>query len=80
MTTKLTVAAAAVAALLAATFVSGSAQAISLPVLKSDVSQNDVQATEGTCVDCGASSNGLIKDIQYGTTMRELQFGLKLMF
>src|SRR5262245_16807871 len=42
MTTKLTVAAAAVAALLAATFVSGSAQAISLPVLKSDVSQNDV--------------------------------------
>ena len=48
------------------------------PVL--DFSQNDGQATEGTCVDCSATSNGLIKDIQFGTTMRELQFGLKLMF
>jgi hypothetical protein len=42
MRTKLTVAAAAVAALFAASFVSGSAQAISLPVLKSDISQSDV--------------------------------------
>ncbi len=48
------------------------------PVL--DFSTNDGQATEGTCVDCAAASNGLIKDIQYGTTMRTLQFGLKLMF
>jgi hypothetical protein len=47
------------------------------PVL--DFSQNDGQATGGTCVDCGGN-NGLIKDIQYGTTMRTLQFGLKLMF
>jgi len=47
------------------------------PVL--DFSQNDGQATGGTCVDCGGT-NGLIKDIQFGTTMRELQFGLKLMF
>ena len=47
------------------------------PVL--DFSANDGQATGGTCVDCGGN-NGLIKDIQYGTTMRTLQFGLKLMF
>jgi outer membrane receptor protein involved in Fe transport len=47
------------------------------PVL--DFSANDGQATGGTCVDCGGN-NGLIKDIQFGSTMRELQFGLKLMF
>ncbi|HEV2118432.1 MAG TPA: TonB-dependent receptor [Terriglobales bacterium] len=47
------------------------------PVL--DFSQNDGQATGGTCIDCGGN-NGLIKDIQFGSTMRELQFGLKLMF
>jgi len=48
------------------------------PVL--DFSSQDGQATEGRCVDCSATSNGLIKDIQYGSTMRTLQFGLKLMF
>ncbi len=48
------------------------------PVL--DFSSQDGQATQGTCVDCNAASNGLIKDIQFGTTMRTLQFGLKLMF
>jgi hypothetical protein len=47
------------------------------PVL--DFSSQDGQATGGTCIDCGGT-NGLIRDIQYGTTMRELQFGLKLMF
>src|SRR5262245_53382771 len=42
MRTKLTVAAAAVAALLATSLVSGSAQATSLPVLKSNANQSDV--------------------------------------
>jgi hypothetical protein len=42
MKTKLTVAAAAVAALLATSLVTGSAQATSLPVLKSNLSQSDV--------------------------------------
>jgi hypothetical protein len=42
MRTKLTVAAAAVAALLATSLVSGSAQATSLPVLKSNANQNDL--------------------------------------
>ncbi|MGE5205141.1 MAG: TonB-dependent receptor domain-containing protein [Chlamydiota bacterium] len=47
------------------------------PVL--DFSAQDFNATGGTCVDCGGT-NGQIKDIQFGTTMRTLQFGLKLMF
>jgi outer membrane receptor protein involved in Fe transport len=47
------------------------------PVL--DFSSQDGQATGGTCIDCGGT-NGLIKDIQFGSTMRTLQFGLKLMF
>jgi len=33
----------------------------------------------GTCIDCGGS-NGLIQNIAFGTTMRQLQFGLKLIF
>ena len=37
------------------------------------------QGGGGTCVDCGGS-NGQIQDIEFGTTMRQLQFGLKLSF
>ena len=37
------------------------------------------QGGGGTCVDCGGN-NGRINDIEYGTTMRQLQFGLKLSF
>ncbi|HKW24312.1 MAG TPA: TonB-dependent receptor [Terriglobales bacterium] len=47
------------------------------PVL--DFSSQDGQATGGTKID-GSGTNGKIKDIQFGSTMRELQFGLKLMF
>jgi hypothetical protein len=47
------------------------------PIL--DFSSQDYAATGGTCVDC-TGNNGQIRDIQYGTTMRELQFGLKLFF
>jgi hypothetical protein len=47
------------------------------PVL--DFSSQDGQATGGTCIDC-SGKNGKIQDIQFGTTMRELQFGLKLTF
>jgi len=47
------------------------------PIL--DFSSQDYGATGGTCVDCGGNS-GQIRDILYGTTMRQLQFGLKLMF
>jgi hypothetical protein len=46
-------------------------------------SSQDYAATGGTCIDC-SGNNGLIKDIQdgpnKGTTMRQLQFGLKLTF
>jgi hypothetical protein len=42
-------------------------------------SSQDYGATGGTCIDC-SGNNGLIRDIENGTTMRELQFGLKLMF
>jgi len=42
-------------------------------------SAQDYGATGGTCIDC-SGQNGLIKDIQNGTTMRQLQFGLKLTF
>jgi hypothetical protein len=42
-------------------------------------SSQDGNATGGTCIDC-SGNNGKIKDIEFGTTMRELQFGLKLMF
>jgi hypothetical protein len=35
----------------------------------------------GACIDCALSSNnGLIKDIENGTTMRQLQFALRLTF
>ena len=37
------------------------------------------QGGGGTCVDCGGN-NGRVTDIEYGTTMRQLQFGLKLTF
>ncbi|MGZ4789377.1 MAG: outer membrane beta-barrel protein, partial [Terriglobales bacterium] len=52
-------------------------------------SSQDYAATGGTCIDCNQNAstgayNGLIKDIQdgpnKGTTMRQLQFGLKLIF
>ncbi|HVZ17776.1 MAG TPA: TonB-dependent receptor [Terriglobales bacterium] len=33
----------------------------------------------GTCIDCGGN-NGQIQNIAFGTTMRQLQFGLKLIF
>ena len=39
----------------------------------------DFGATGGTCVDCGGN-NGQIRNIEDGTTMRQLQFGLKLIF
>jgi hypothetical protein len=42
-------------------------------------SSQDYGATGGTCIDCGGN-NGTIRDIENGTTMRELQFALKLMF
>jgi len=47
------------------------------PVL--DFSSQDYGATGGGCIDC-SGTNGLIKDIQYGTTMRQLQFALKVTF
>jgi hypothetical protein len=47
------------------------------PIL--DFSSQDYNATGGTCIDCGGN-NGQIRDILFGTTMRELQFGLKLIF
>jgi hypothetical protein len=37
------------------------------------------QGGGGTTVD-GGGSNGRITDIEFGTTMRQLQFGLKLLF
>jgi hypothetical protein len=37
------------------------------------------QGGGGTCIDCGGD-NGRITDIEFGTTMRQLQFGLKLSF
>jgi hypothetical protein len=37
------------------------------------------QGGGGTCIDCGGD-NGRITDIESGTTMRQLQFGLKLSF
>jgi hypothetical protein len=33
----------------------------------------------GTCIDCGGS-NGQITNIAFGTTMRQLQFSVKLIF
>jgi len=42
-------------------------------------SAQDYGATGGTCVDC-SGQNGLIKDIQNGTTMRQLTFAVKLTF
>lgn len=33
-----------------------------------------------TCIDCGALSTGQIKDIEFGSSMRELQFALRLDF
>ena len=42
-------------------------------------SSQDYGATGGTCVDCGGN-NGQIRNIEDGTTMRQLQFGLKLIF
>lgn len=47
------------------------------PVL--DFSAQDYSATGGTCVDCGGN-NGKIQDIQFGTTMRQLTFALRLTF
>jgi Carboxypeptidase regulatory-like domain/TonB dependent receptor len=47
------------------------------PVL--DFSSQDYGATGGGCVDCGGT-NGKIKDILYGTTMRQLTFAVKLIF
>ena len=43
-------------------------------------SSQDFGATGGTCIDCVGSNAGQIRDIEYGTTMRQLQFGLKLIF
>jgi hypothetical protein len=37
------------------------------------------QGGGGTCIDCGGD-NGRITDIESGTTMRQLQFGLKVLF
>jgi outer membrane receptor protein involved in Fe transport len=45
------------------------------PIL--DMSSGEGQG--GTCVDCGGN-NGKITNIAFGTTMRQLQFGLKLNF
>jgi outer membrane receptor protein involved in Fe transport len=42
-------------------------------------SSQDFGATGGTCVDC-TGDNGKIKDIEAGTTMRQLQFGLRIGF
>lgn len=42
-------------------------------------SSQDYGATGGTCIDCGGNS-GQIRGIENGTTMRQLQFALKLMF
>jgi hypothetical protein len=42
-------------------------------------SSQDFGATGGTCVDCGGT-NGQIRNIENGTTMRQLQFGLKVIF
>ena len=42
-------------------------------------SSQDFGATGGTCVDCGGN-NGQIRNIEDGTTMRQLQFGLKIIF
>ncbi|HEU5231922.1 MAG TPA: TonB-dependent receptor [Terriglobales bacterium] len=42
-------------------------------------SAQDFGATGGTCIDCGGN-NGKIVDIQNGSTMRQLQFGVKLAF
>ena len=42
-------------------------------------SSQDYGATGGTNVD-GVGDNGQIKDIEAGTTMRQLQFGLRIGF
>jgi Carboxypeptidase regulatory-like domain/TonB dependent receptor len=42
-------------------------------------SSQDYGATGGTCIDCGGNS-GQIRDIENGTTMRQLQFAIKLSF
>ena len=38
------------------------------------------QGGGGTCVDCAGSNNGRINDIEFGSTMRQLQFAVKLSF
>ena len=44
-------------------------------------SAQDYSATGGTCIDCATTTNnGQIRNIEDGTTMRQLQFGLKLLF
>jgi hypothetical protein len=45
------------------------------PIL--DISSQEGEG--GTCIDCGGS-NGKITNIAFGTTMRQLQFSVKLMF
>jgi hypothetical protein len=42
-------------------------------------SSQDFNATGGGCVNCGGT-NGLIKDIENGTTMRQLTFAVRLFF
>jgi hypothetical protein len=44
-----------------------------------DFSAQDYQSTGGGCVDCSGTS-GKIKDILYGSTMRQLTFAVKLIF
>jgi len=41
-------------------------------------SAND--AGGGTCIDCVGTNNGKITNIENGTTMRQIQFGLRLTF
>lgn len=42
-------------------------------------SSQDYGATGGTCIDC-SGTNGKIKDIENGTTMRQLTFAVKVIF
>ena len=42
-------------------------------------SAQNYEATGGTCIDCGGN-NGKITELEYGTTMRQLQFALRFDF
>ncbi len=43
-------------------------------------SAQNYEATGGTCIDCCGGNNGKITELEYGTSMRQLQFALRFDF